>query len=80
MQPARNNDSWLEAAAASWGFRTKENDEPQLRYLAARRQPERLSRPSDHLLLRRQMWLLSSTLSRQRNILWLCGMEGIAAA
>jgi len=43
---------------------------------------ERLSCPPDHLLLRKQTWLLSSAVHRPRGILWRCVTEeiGVPAA
>jgi hypothetical protein len=44
--------------------------------------PPELSFPPDHLLLRKQTWLLSSAVNRPRGILWRCVTEeiGVPAA
>ena len=43
---------------------------------------ERFSCPPDHLLLRKQTWLLSPAVNRPRGILWRCATEeiGVPAA
>ena len=47
--------------------------------IKAKTAPDRFSNPSDRLLLRQLIWLLSSGLSRLGNIIWLCVTEPIAA-